>query len=45
MMTNKSKACRCQHTTVGCLIEDKKSKSKQGHNSKEMHLELSPLIV
>ena len=30
---NKSVTCRCQHTTVGYLTEDKKSKSKKGHNS------------
>ena len=28
---NKSTACRCQSSAVGCLIEDKKSKLKKGH--------------
>ena len=43
---SKSTACGCQHSAVGCLIEDKKSKSKKGHNSgKKMHFESSPLIV
>ena len=32
---NKSKACVCQHLAVGCLIEDKKPKSKKGHNSEK----------
>ena len=42
----KSTECWCQPSTVGCLIEDKKSKSKKGHNSaKRMHFEFSPLIV
>ena len=27
---NKRTACRCQHSAVGCLIQDKKSKSKRG---------------
>ena len=47
MFTDKSTACGCQCLAVGCLIEDKKSKSKKGRNSakKKMHFELSPLIV
>ena len=28
----KSIACECQSSAVGCLIEDKKSKSKNEHN-------------
>ena len=28
----KINACGCQRSAVGCLIEDKKSKSKEGHN-------------
>ena len=43
---NKSVTCRCQHTTVGYLTEDKKSKSKKGHNSKKkMYFKLSPLVA
>ena len=45
---NKSTACRCQCLALGCLIEDKNSKSKKEHNSekkKKMHFELPPLIV
>ena len=46
LRTNKSTACRCPRLAVGCLIEDKKSKSKRGNNSEnKMHFELSPLIV
>ena len=47
MKLNKSNACGCQRSAVGCLKVDKKSsKSKKGHNSeKEMRFELSPLIV
>ena len=44
-MSNKSIACGCQRSAVGCLIEDKKSKSKKGHNSEIMTFELSPFIV
>ena len=36
-------ACGCQRLAMGCLTEDKNSKSKRRHNSKEMHFELSPL--
>ena len=43
-MWNKSSTCTCQHYAVGCLIEDKKSKSKKGHNC-EKKIEMSPLIV
>ena len=32
---NKTTSCRCQHLAVGCMIEDKKSKSKKGHNSEK----------
>ena len=53
---NKSIACRSLCSAVVCLIEDslmvrliedKKSKSKNGHYSekKKMYLKLSPLIV
>ena len=45
---DKSTECGCQRLPVGCLIEDKRFKSKKGHNSKKkkkVHLELSPLIV
>ena len=35
----------CQRLAVGCLIEDKKSKSKKGHNSDKNAFQLSPLIV
>ena len=43
---NKSTACGCQRSAVGCLIEGKKSTSKKGHNSeKQKHFELSLLIV
>ena len=45
-MGDMSITCWCQHSAVGCLIEDKKSKSKKGHSSeKKMHFELSSLIV
>ena len=30
---NKSTVCGCQRSAVGCLKEDKKSKSQKGHNS------------
>ena len=30
---------------MGCLIEDKKCKSRKGHAGKKMHFELSPLDV
>ena len=30
---------------MGCLIENKNSKPKKGHNSEKMNSELSPLIV
>ena len=33
----KSTACGCQCSAVGCLIEDTKSKSKKGHNSGVKH--------
>ena len=42
---NKSTACRYQRLAVGCLIEDKKSKSKKDIILKMNHFELSPLIV
>ena len=32
-MINKSTACGCQHSAVGCLIEDKKSKSNKHSES------------
>ena len=38
-LKSKSIARRSQHTGLGCLIEDKKSKSNKGH------FESSPLIV
>ena len=42
---NESTACQCQLVVVGCLIEDKKSKSNKGHNSGEKkYFEVSPLI-
>ena len=35
-----------QHSAMGCLTEDKKSKWKKGNNSeKKMDFELSPLIA
>ena len=40
-----NKSMRVQTLGHGCLIEVKKSKSKQGHNSEKMLFELSPLIV
>ena len=40
-----STACGCLPSAVGCLIVDKRFKSKKGHNSEKMHFELSPLIV
>ena len=41
----KSTVCRCQWSDVGCLIEDKKSKSKKEHNSEKIHFELPPLTA
>ena len=38
----KSTACGCQSSTVWCLIEDKKSKSKKGHNSEKCILNCLP---
>ena len=32
---NKSTACGCQDSAVGCLIENEKSKSKKGNNSEK----------
>ena len=32
---NKSTACGCQRSTMECLIEDKRSKSKKGPNSEK----------
>ena len=32
---DKSTACRCQPFAVGCLIEDKELKLKNGHNSEK----------
>ena len=37
---NKNASCGCQRWAVGCLIEDKKSNSKKGHN-----FELYPLMA
>ena len=43
---NKSIACGCQRSAVGCLMEDKKNLSKKGRIIlKKMHFELSPFIV
>ena len=43
---NKSTTCVCQLSNVWCLIEDKKSKLKKGHNSgRKMHFEFPPLTV
>ena len=42
---NKSTTSGYQRSAVGCLIRDKKSKSKRGHNSEKMHFEVSSLIV
>ena len=44
---SKSTARGCQRSAVECLIENKKSESKKGHNSekKKKHFELSPVIV
>ena len=44
---NKSIPCWCQRLAVGCLIKDKKSKSKQRHNSgkQKAFWILSPLII
>ena len=33
LFIKKSTACRCQCSTVECLIEDKNSKSQKVHNS------------
>ena len=33
---NKSTACGCQCSVVGCLIKDEKSMSKKGHNSEKV---------
>ena len=41
---NKSTACRCQRLAVGCLIEDKKSKSKKEHNSEKKKIILNCLL-
>ena len=41
---NLKRACGCQCSAVGCLIEDKMSKRKS-LIQKKMHFELSPLIV
>ena len=45
----KSTTCGYQCSTVGCFVEDKKSKSKKGHNSEKTAFSdkdaLSPLIV
>ena len=35
---NKTIACGCQGSAVGCLIENKKYKSKKGHNSEEKNI-------
>ena len=35
LLGNKSTACGCQRSAVGCLIVDKKSKSKNGHHSEK----------
>ena len=44
--SNKSTACGCQRSAVGCLIEVKKLKSKKGHISEnKMHFEYSLLIL
>ena len=32
---NESTTCGCQRLAVGCLIQDKKSKSRKGHYSGE----------
>ena len=40
-----TRAYGCQRSVAGCLTENKKSKSKKGHNSEKNHFELSPMIV
>ena len=42
---NKSTACGFQRWAVGCLIQDKKSKSKKEHTSRKNAFQTSPLIV
>ena len=40
---HKSTPCECQRSAVGCLIEEKESKSKTGHNSARNAFSIVPL--
>ena len=42
---NKSTVWGWQCSTMGCLIEDKNSKSKKGNNFERTHFELSPVTL